>query len=142
MLDIKTLSVVDQIDFPVRDASGNPVTGEDGNPVTITVASPGTKKFLQAKYNFDEKKSGSVMAQMTGKSSKRTYDDDLKDKAEFFANFTLSFNNFQYSDRPGFEGYKAFYADPKLYFIVADLDKFMGEAGNFKPDSAMPSPSV
>lgn len=142
MFDIKSLAVVDQADFKIRDASGNEVVDDAGNALSITFASPGTKKYLQAKYNFDEKKSGGFVAQMTGKSAKRTYQDDLADKAEFFANITLSFNNFQYSDKAGFEGYKAFFADPTLYYIVADADKYLGDVGNFKPASVSASPSA
>lgn len=142
MFDIKKLSILDQGDFTVRNASGDPQADPDtGAELSITFASPGTKKYLQAKHNFDEKKSGSVVAQMTGKSNKRSYLDDINDKAEFFANITLSFNNFTYGDRAGFEGYKAFFADPTLGFIVSDADKFLADAGNFKPGSATTSQS-
>lgn len=142
MFDIKKLSLVDQANFIIRDASGAVQLDDDGNELSITFAGPGTKKYLQAKFTLDEKKSNSVVAQMTGKSSKRTYQDDINDKAEFFANITLSFNGFTYSDRPGFEGYKAFFADPELCFIVADADKYLSEMGNFKPGSATTSQSV
>lgn len=135
MFDITKLEIVDQGNFIVRNAAGQPQQDEAGNDITITFASPGTKKFLQAKHNFDEKKSNGVVAQMTGKSNKRDYQADINDRAEFFANITISFNGFQYGDRAGFEGYKAFFANPKLGFIVNEADKFVSEWGNFNPDS-------
>lgn len=142
MFNIKTASILDQGDFTVPDAAGNPQLDADGNELTITFASPGTAKYLQAKHVLDEKTSGSVVAQMTGKSGKRSYKDGINDKAEFFANITLSFNGFSYDDRVGFEGYKALFADPKLAHITAGADKYMADLGNFKPDSATILPSA
>lgn len=142
MIDIKSLEAADEGKFTVPDAAGNPKLDANGNELTITFASPGTKKYLQAKHIFDEKKNGSVVAQMTGKSSKRGYQDNIADRAEFFANITLSFNGFQYGDKVGFEGYKAMYANPKLGFIVDGADKYMADWGNFAPTSATDSPSA
>lgn len=142
MFDIKTLSVVETAEYHIKDAAGNEVYDAENNPLTITVVSPGTKKYRQAKHNYDEKKSNSVVAQMTGQNDKRSYQDDANDRAEFFANLVVSFNGFQYGDRQGFEAYKAFFADPKLYFIADDFDRFMAKAGNFKPDSATALPSA
>lgn len=142
MFNIKTASILDQGNFTVPDAAGNPQLDEAGNELTITFASPGTKKYLQAKHIFDEKKSGSVVAQMTGKTSKRSYLDDINDRAEFFANITLSFNGFAYNDRAGFEGYKAMYADPQLPHVINGADKYMADLGNFKPASVTTSPSA
>jgi hypothetical protein len=141
MFNIKSASILDQGDFTVPDAAGNPQLDADGNELTITFASPGTKKYLQAKHNLDEKKNGSVVAQMTGKASKRSYQDDINDRAEFFASITLSFNGFAYNDRAGYEGYKAMFADPKLAHVTAGADKYMADLGNFKPDLATTSPS-
>jgi hypothetical protein len=142
MFDIKTLAIVDSAKFPVPDASGNPQVDADGNDITITFASPGTPKYLQAKHILDEKTSNGVVARMSGKAGKRSYKEDIADKAEFFANITLSFDNFQYGDKVGFEGYKAFYSDPTLGFIVAGADKYMADWGNFKPGSVTASPSA
>lgn len=142
MFDIKNLAVQDTADFIVCNAKGTPQIGADGKELSITFAGPGTAQYLQAKHNYDEKKNTAAAALFSGKTNKRDYKKDLEDRAEFFANITLSFNGFQYSDRAGFEGYKAFYRDPKLGFIVADADKFLADWGNFSPDSATTSPSA
>lgn len=141
MLDIKSLEIVESADFTVRDAKGAIKYDESGNELSITFASPGTKQYLQAKHNFDEKQSNGVVAKMTGKSDKRTYKDDIANRAEFFANITISFNGFTYGDKPGYEGYKAFFANPKLGFIVNEADKYLNDWGNFAPDSATTSPN-
>jgi len=142
MFDAKALEIIDQADFPLPDAAGNTQQDADGNDLSITFASPGTKKYMQAKHIFDEKQSNGVVARMSGKSNNRTYLDDINDKAEFFANITISLNGFEYGDKKGYEGYKALYANPKLGFIVAGADKFVANWGNFKPGSVTISPSA
>jgi len=142
MFNIKDLEVQDTADFIVCNARGTPQKDAAGNELSITFASPGTAKYLQAKHNFDEKKNGAAAALFSGKTNKRDYKKDLEDRAEFFANITESFNNFQYGDRPGYEGYKAFFKNPKLGFIVNDADKFLADWGNFTPDSETLSANV
>lgn len=145
MSSIKKLAIQATGEFTVRDARGD-VVEENGAPWTITVHSPGSKQFQKAKHAFDEKRSNSITAMMTGKSEKRTAEDDTKDTAEFLAAVTISFNGFDYEGRQGFEAYKAAYMDTEIGHVAEGLNKFLGDRGNFlqaKPsDSSNTSDSM
>lgn len=139
MFDITSLRVKNTADMPVTDAAGDPVIGDDGNPLSITLFSPGTKQFRQARYTADKKSSARVMAQMQGKpDGKETADTRADERAEFLASVTESFNGFSYGTGTGQAMFRDFYRDGYLYFVADAADKFLGEAGNFKPASTTP----
>ena len=143
MTNIKSLAIASTGVFVVRDASGEAQFNDAGAPMTITVASPGTKQFQQAKHNFEKKKSNSVMALMTGKGDEQKgWEDDTRDLAEFLADVTVSFDNFDYEGRSaGKEAYKAAYSDIEIGHIADGLNKYLGERGNFKKPAPTASPS-
>ena len=132
MVKIKQLAIDESATKPVRDAAGNVVEGEDGNALSITFHGPGTKPFRRAKFAYDQKRSNSITAMMTGKDdAKRGEDEDDKDIADFLAACTISCNGFEYPGKTGFEGLKALYADPELGHIAAAANKFLGDRANF-----------
>lgn len=131
MSSIKKLAIEATGEFEVRDAAGNLVE-ENGKAWTITVHSPGTKAFQKAKHTFDQARSNSLTAMMTGKGdSKRTADDEVKEVAEFLAGVTVSLNNFDYEGGKGYEAIKAMYMDLEIGHVANDLNKFLGDRGNF-----------
>ena len=131
MFNIKNLSIEDSATMEVRDAAGK-VVEVNGEAISITFHGPGSKPFRRAKHAFDQKRSNSITAMMTGKDdAKRDEDDEDKDIAEFLAACTISLNGFEYPGKAGYEGMKALYADPKLGHIAAAANKFLGDRANF-----------
>lgn len=127
MFNIKNLSIEAEGTMDVRDAAGEKVEG-----LSITFHSPASKPFRRAKHAFDEKRSNTVTAMMTGKGdAKRTEDDDARDLAEFLAACTISFNGFEYPGKSGYEGYKALYMDAEIGHIANDANKYLGDRANF-----------
>lgn len=129
MFDINKLAINDSADWHVTDAKGDPQY--DGEvPITISVASPGTKKAAKAQFKRDEARSARVLGAMGGKSSKRTEDDEIKERAAFLAEITEGLNGFDY---PG--GAVALYKNLPLGHIADGVEKFFNDRGNFSADS-------
>jgi hypothetical protein len=129
MFDINKLAINDSADWHVTDAKGDPqYDGE--TPITISVASPGTKKAAKAQFKRDEARSARVLGAMGGKSSKRTEDDEIKERAAFLAEITEGLNGFDY---PG--GAVALYKNLPLGHIADGVEKFFNDRGNFSADS-------
>ena len=77
-----------------------------------------------------------MVSSMQGKGDKAdTADQRASERAEFFTAITQSFNGFTYGGLSGDDMFHAFYSDGYLYFIADGLDRFIGDAGNFKPNS-------
>jgi hypothetical protein len=141
MFNLKKLAIAAAADMPVRDASGEIQKDEAGNPLTITLHSPGTKEFQKAKHARDEKNNARVMSRMQGKSeAKQTAEEANIERAEFLAGCTKSFNGVGVEGKAGFEAFKATYADIEIGHIADDVDKFLGDRGNFKKPLATSSP--
>lgn len=129
MFDINKLAINDSAEWHVTDAKGDPQY--DGEiPITISVASPGTKKAAKAQFKRDEARSARVLGAMGGKSSKRTEDDEIKERAAFLAEITEGLNGFDY---PG--GAVALYKNLPLGHIADGVEKFFNDRGNFSADS-------
>lgn len=142
MSSIKKLAIESTGTMLVRDAAGELVE-ENGVQWGITFHSPGTKPFQKAKHAFDEKRSNSITAMMTGKSdSKRTAEDDNRELAEFLAAVTVSLNGFDYEGGKGYEAIKAMYADLEIGHIAIDANKFLGDRGNFVKAKQTTSPDT
>lgn len=130
MASLKKLAINATGTMLVRDAAGELVSDENGQ-WGITVHSPGTKEFQAAKHRYDEKRNN-TLASIIGKGdTKRTAADDHADIAEFLADVTISFDNFDYEGKKGREAYKAAYMDLEIGHVAADLNKFLGDRGNF-----------
>lgn len=131
MSSIKKLAIEPTGTMDVRDVEGN-VVEENGQKWSITFHSPGTKEFQKAKHAFDEKRSNSVTALMTGKSdAKRGAEDDTREVAEFLAACTVSLNGFDYEGKPGYEGIKAMFMDIEIGHVADAANKFLGDRANF-----------
>ena len=141
MPSLKKLAILPEGTMAVRDARGDIVTDETtGAEWSITVHSPGTKEFQKAKHTFDAKRSDSTLALMSGKGdTKREAEEEQKHVAEFLASVTKSFNGFDYEGRHGYEAYKAAYLDLEIAHVASDLNKYLGNRGNFLPPKATPS---
>jgi hypothetical protein len=68
------------------------------------------------------------IAALRGKTNKNAAEEQAQLRAEFLASVTASIDNF-----PIEGGSLALYANPKLGYITAQVDKFLGETENFMP---------
>lgn len=141
--NIKKLAINPTSDMPVRDASGEPQFDDANNPLTITLYGPGTKKYQQAKHARDERNNTRVFGRMQNKSeAKQSADDVVKERAQFLAEITVSFNGHSYNDERGFEMFKAAYSDIEIGHIAEDAEKWSADRGNFKKSSPTSSPDT
>jgi len=127
--NIKKLAIADSAKYHVTDAGGDPQYDDKGNAITITVAGPGTKKAARAQFKRDDARSLRVIGQMGGKTSKRTEDDELRERAEFLADITEAMD-FDYEG-----GARALYMDRPLGHIADGVEKFYNDRGNFSQAS-------
>lgn len=140
--DFAALEITDSGEYQVVDARGNDVA-IDGRPFTITIASPGTKKAVAAQFKRDESRSARVMGTVAGLKSKRTADDDLRERADFLMAITegCSHANVTYKGKTGMDALRAMYMEPKLGHIADGAEKYHYERGNFAPGSSASSSS-
>lgn len=130
--DLRTLSIDETANLPVRDATGEPQFDADNQPITITLYGPGTKKFQRAKHAAEERHNARTVARMQGNGGKISAEDKTQERAEFLASVTVSINGASVGDKVGHEAFKALYADITLGHIADDADKFLADRGNFK----------
>jgi hypothetical protein len=136
-MDITTEAVRDTAALHVKNAKGEHLYS-DGKPVRIHVFGPGTEQYAV------------VEARQTQRVLKRREDNDGKayvlspdearlEQAEDLASITTAFEGLTYppaGDAQGYELFKAVYADPKLGFIAAQVNKYVQNWGNFSAGSA------
>lgn len=137
--DFSALEITDSGSYQVTDARGNDVPG-----LLIQVASPGTKKAVAAQFKRDENRNARVMGAATGLKSKRTVDDDLRERADFLMAITegCSKPNIAYKGKTGLDAIRAMYLEPKLSHIADGVEKFHYDRGNFSTDSSPASSST
>jgi hypothetical protein len=133
MLNIRTKAVQPTITFQLCDADDTPMFQADGTtPVNVTVHGPGSKVFLTAQQS----KSDKVLAKvMKGKEAKLSMEEAASSQVDFLAAITESMD----VDYDGLEGrakFRAVYADTSLGFIADQVNKKVGDWGNFKAQSA------
>lgn len=138
--DLSTLEIIDTGTYQVVDARGNDVQVE-GQPFTITVASPGTKKAVNARFKREEARSARVIGMAGGVKSKRTAEDEMRERADFLMAITegVTITSLTYKGQVGTAALRAMYLEPKLQFIADGVEKFHSDMGNFAPDSATAS---
>lgn len=139
MGSIKKLAIEPTGTMLVRDAAGDEVSDENG-AWSITFHSPGTKLYQKALHKFQESKGGGLAAIMKGRSNEKSDPEkDTRDLAEFLADVTISFNNFDYEGRTGRPAFYAAYSDIELD-LAAQGNKYLGDRGNFwKPPAKEPN---
>ena len=138
MFDITTEAVADTAFLHLKDAKGDLIFDTDMTPVGITLYSPGTPAYAI------------VEGRQTNRAVKRRNDNEGKlavpspdearaEIAEDLAAITVSFDGLAYppaGDAKGTALFQALYADSRLGFIVRQVNKFIGDWGNFSGASA------
>ena len=132
MFNIKTLAIALTADMPVRNAAGEAQFDETGAPLTITLHSPGSKPYQQAKHAAEVCNNNRVFARMQGTGDeKQSADDKLAEQAKFLAACTTSFNGFGIEGLAGYVLFKTVYSDIEIGHIAEDASKFLASRANF-----------
>ena len=128
----------DLSEFEVRDTATLDVQGVDqepmlyrGQPVRITVHGPGSAAYVRAESRAAQASQARALAVLRGKAGKSDLDEQRQQTAEKLAAVTAGIENFPI---PG--GALALYANPKLGYITAQVERFLADWANFKPASA------
>lgn len=125
--DLSLFETVDTAKLTVQNPKGDDLL-VNGEPVVITLYGQGSKQYVNAKYKFDNASQTRSIAMLRGKVSKNAAEEQSQLQAEFLAACTASIDNFPI---PG--GALALYSNPKLAYITAQVDKFLGDTENFMP---------
>jgi len=136
MFDITKAAVEETAKLKLTDANGSPLTGDKGKPCSITLNGPGSTAFAQAEA---ARQNRLLERARKGKKEFLTADEQRIEQAEFLASVTVSFDNFGYppaGDATGKELFKALYLDRKLGFVTDQVQRFVGDWGNFTGSSA------
>jgi len=107
------------------DAQGQP---DKSRPMQIVVYGPGSKTFAKAQAAQNNK----VMERLKRKGkTEQTAAERAAETAEFLAACTKSFENIEYDKLEGEALFKAVYADTSIGFIADQVNKHLGDWGNF-----------
>lgn len=98
----------------------------NGQPVKIVLYGPGSVQFVRAEARVAKANQARVLASLSGKRNKETVEDDRKQQADRLASCTKELVNFPIDGGP-----QALYENPKLGYITAQVEKFIGDWGNF-----------
>lgn len=137
MFDIASQAVADTATIHLKGADGEYLYS-DGKPVQIVAYGPASPQFE------------AVEARQTARVLKRREENDGKpavpspdqrreEQAEDLAMLTVAFQNFTYppaGDKQGHELFLAFYSNPKLGYMHAQVLKAVQNWGNFRRASA------
>lgn len=138
MLNIATLAVSAAAPLHLKDAAGELLyaDAEKKLPVRIRLHSPGSDAYGTVEGR-QTARAVKRMNENEGKLTAGTSEERRAETAEDLAAITIGFENFTYGEGlHGEELFKAVYADPALGFITRQVQKFLGDWGNFKPGSA------
>lgn len=131
MANLRAKAVNETGTLELLDANDEPLLKDDGKtPVTITVFGPGSKKFAEA----TAMKNNRMMDRLRKKGkADQTGSQVLAEKAEFLSMVTATSDGLELDehqpDSP--ECQRAVYEEPALGFIPDQVDKYLGEWGNF-----------
>lgn len=125
-------------DFEVSETATLDVLGVDqepllyrGQPVRISVHGPGSAAYVRAESRAAQASQARALAALRGKAGKTDLEEQRQQTAEKLAAVTAAIENFPI---PG--GALALYANPKLGYITAQVERFLSDWANFKPASA------
>jgi hypothetical protein len=99
--------------------------------LSITVFGPGSKQFAKAQALRTQR----LMDRMAKKGKgKLTAEEQASERADFLAACTVSFNGFDYHGDAA--AFCDAYADTSLGWLTDQVERFIGDWGNFSTGSA------
>jgi hypothetical protein len=127
MFDISKLAAKETAIVELDGPDGEPLQNEDRQRLSVTVYGPGSKQFQKAQGVRNR-----AILEYVRKGGKKMRDDEQRElDAEFLASCTASFNGFTYKDLVGYDQFKAAYLDPSIGFVSEQVNKAIGDWGNF-----------
>jgi hypothetical protein len=136
MFDITSTAVEETAVLELTDANEAPLLGEDKKQLSITLYGPGSEPFGRA----EAKRQNKLLERLKRKGKADMGPEEQRaEQSEFLASITVSFNGFAYppaGDADGKDLFRALYSDRKVGFITDQVQKFVGDWGNFTPSSA------
>lgn len=132
MLNILTRAVAELLTFELADADDSPLVDDAGRPVTCTVHGPGSRRHQQAQ----QRKSDKLLNKMV-RGKPLTSEEQQRSQSEFLADITESID-LAYDDLDGRDKLVAIYSDPAIGFIRDQVERKVGDWGNFKQGSPKP----
>ena len=127
-MDIRNLAVEETAVLHIRDASDELVYTEDGKAVEIVVYGPGSKPFAKAQAA----QSNRMLEKLRKKGkTEQSAQEQAEETADFLAACTKEFRNIELDKLQGEALFKAVYADRSIGFIADQVNKYIGEWGNF-----------
>lgn len=135
MFDITQTGVEETGTVELTNAAEAPMIGEGGKVCSITVYGPGSEPFERA----SAKRQNKLLERLKRKGkAEMSAEEQRAEQAEFLAAITASFNSFGYppaGEATGKDLFRALYMDRKLGFITDQVQRYVGDWGNFTPSS-------
>jgi hypothetical protein len=131
MFDITKTAVEETAVLELNDANDAPLIGDKNKPLSITLFGPGSEPFAKA----EAKRQNRLLERLKRKGkAEMSPEEQRAEQAEFLSSITVSFDNFDYPPAGGATGkdlFKALYSDRKVGFITDQVQRFVGDWGNF-----------
>jgi hypothetical protein len=127
-MDVRKFAVKETGRLELRDANDNLMLTDDGKQVAVILYSPASKQYASAQAGQQNRLVD--LLRQKGKADSTASDND-KIKAEYLADCTVSFENLEYDKLTGRELLEAVYGDRSIGFIADQVNKYLGEWGNF-----------
>lgn len=133
--DITSTAVDETAVLDLNDANDAALLGDDGKQVSITLYGPGSETFARA----EAKRQNRLVDRLKRKGkADMSPEEQRAEQAEFLSAITVSFNGFAYppaGEATGKDLFRALYKDRKLGFITDQVQRFVGDWGNFTGSS-------
>jgi hypothetical protein len=133
--DITSVAVEETAVLELTDPNDLPLIGDGGKQCTIELYGPGSEPFAQA----EAKRQNRLLDRLKRKGkSELSPEEQRVEIAEFLASITVSFNGFDYppaGKATGKDLFRALYSDRKVGFITDQVQRFVGDWGNFTAKS-------
>ncbi len=124
MADIRKFAVEPTARLELRDAADELMLTDDGKQIAVNVYGPGSKQFARAQAAQQNR----LVDKMKRKGqSAQTAEQNAKEKAEFLAACTASFENLEYDALEGDALARAVYSDQSIGFIADQVAKCIGD---------------
>ena len=135
MADIRKFAVEPTGRLHLRDASDELMYAEDseGNPdksrpMQIELYGPGSKVFARAQTENNNRLYDRMKKK--GKSD-QTAAEKVEESAAFFTQCTKGMSHIEYDQLQGAALFRAVYVDESIGFIAEQVNKYLGDWGNF-----------
>jgi hypothetical protein len=134
--DITKTAVVETGDCELTGPDEAPMIDESNKQCSITLYGPGSAPYAAA----EAKRQNRLLERLRRKGkAEMSAEEQRGEQADFLSAITVSFNGFAYppaGEATGKDLFRALYMDRSVGFITDQVQKFVGDWGNFTGSSA------